>query len=139
VAVSFGQPDNSVMLHRLTRAFERFADVARKTDSEIALWMREAEIDIAVDLMGFTGQCRSAIFAHRPAPIQVNYLGFPGSLGAPYIDFIIADRVVIPPEHERHYTEKVVWLPDCYLPADPARSALAATYSREAEGLPPSG
>jgi predicted O-linked N-acetylglucosamine transferase (SPINDLY family) len=109
------------------------------SDFEIASWMRNREIDIAVDLMGFTGHCRSGIFSHRPAPVQVNFLGFPGSLGAPYFDYIIADPVVIPADHERYYAEKTVLLPNCYLPADPARLQLASAPRREAVGLPAGG
>jgi predicted O-linked N-acetylglucosamine transferase (SPINDLY family) len=138
IAVSFGSPDHSAMRRRLMDAFESFVDVAEKSDFEIASWMRNAEIDIAVDLMGFTGQCRSAIFAYRPASIQVNFLGFPGSLGASYFDYIIADPVVIPSGHERHYSEKLALLPNCYLPADPARLAPAKQPSRDAAGLPTS-
>ena len=103
---------------RLESAFERFIDLRGENDSDIAARLREMEIDIAVDLMGFTGECRSAIFAHRPAPLQVNYLGFPGTMGAPYIDYIVADATVIPEDHQRSYAEKIAYLPDCYLPSD---------------------
>lgn len=139
VAVSFGEHDNSAMRQRLMDAFDRFVDVYRKSELEIASRIRNAEIDIAVDLMGFTGHCRTTIFAHRPAPVQVNFLGFPGSVGAPYFDYIIADEVVIPPEHARHYSEQPALLPNCYLPADPARTKFAAPPSRESAGLPASG
>ena len=139
IAVSFGPPDQSEMRRRLEVAFERFVDCSGKTDIEIAAWMRDAEIDIAIDLMGFTGQCRSAIFAHRPAPLQVNYLGFPGSLGAPWFDYIIADSTVIPASDAGFYSEKLALLPYCYLPADPARLTLKPSPRREAEGLPPAG
>ena len=121
IAVSFGPPEKSTIRENMKSSFDRFVDVAKMSDFEIASWMRNSEIDIAVDLMGFTGHCRSGIFAHRPAPVQVNFLGFPGSLGAPYFDYIIADPVVIPADHERYYAEKSVLLPNCYLPADPAR------------------
>lgn len=139
LAVSFGPPDHIVMRTRLQSAFEKFADVAGQSDIAIAEWLRKAEIDIAIDLMGFTGQCRSAIFAHRPAPVQVNYLGFPGSLGAPYYDYIVADHTVIPPEHARFYAEQPVLLPHCYLPADPARLSDHRTPTRKAAGLPDQG
>ncbi len=139
IAVSFGPPDHSVMRTRLQSAFDNFVDVAGQSDFAIAEYLRRAEIDIAVDLMGFTGQCRSAIFAHRPAPIQVNYLGFPGSLGAPYYDYIVADQIVIPEEHAQFYAEKPALLPHCYLPADPARLNKRATPTRKAAGLPDEG
>ena len=137
IAVSFGSTDHSAMRRRLEAGFERFADVTGKTDFEIASWMCEAEIDIAVDLMGFTGQCRSAIFAHRPAPLQVNYIGFPGSLGAPWYDYIVADRTVIPDTQAAFFSEKLALLPQCYLPADGARLHGGRHFSREAAGLPP--
>lgn len=139
IAVSFGPPDHSVMRARLHPAFDNFADVAGQSDFAIAEWLRRAEIDIAVDLMGFTGQCRSAIFAHRPAPVQVNYLGFPGSLGAPCYDYIVADRIVIPEEHTKFYAEKPALLPHCYLPADPARLNKRPAPTRSAAGLPDRG
>jgi predicted O-linked N-acetylglucosamine transferase (SPINDLY family)/predicted negative regulator of RcsB-dependent stress response len=139
IAVSFGPPEKSTIRQSLESSFDRFVDVASMSDFEIASWMRNNEIDVAVDLMGFTGHCRSGIFAHRPAPVQVNFLGFPGSLGAPYFDYIIADPVVIRDGHERYYAEKTVLLPNCYLPADPARLNLAPRPPREAFGLPASG
>ena len=139
IAVSFGPADQSTMRRRLENAFERFVNVATKTDLEIASFMREAEIDIAVDLMGFTGHCRSAIFAHRPASLQVNYLGFPGTLGAPWYDYIIADRTVISEADTRFYSEKPALLPHCYLPADPARRQLSQPPARETAGLPSEG
>lgn len=83
--------------------------------------MRELEVDIAVDLTGYTEDNRTAIFAARPAPVQVNYLGFPGTLGADYIDYIVADAFVIPEEARRHYAKQVVWLPDCFQGNDDRR------------------
>src|SRR3990167_274103 len=80
--------------------------------------MREMEIDVAVDRAGYTADSRTDVFAHRPVPAQVNFLGYPGTLGTSYMDYIIADRHVIPPEHQRFYNEKVVYLPDAYLPTD---------------------
>ncbi len=139
IAVSFGPAERSALRTRLENSFDRFVDLAAKRDGEIAAWMREAEIDVAVDLMGFTGHCRSAIFAQRPAPVQVNFLGFPGSLGAPYMDYILADRTVIPPEHECFYSETVAYLPHCYLPANPERLRLPARPTREQAGLPAEG
>lgn len=139
IAVSFGPPDHSVMRARLQSAFDSFADVGGQSDFAIAEWLRRAEIDIAVDLMGFTGQCRSAIFAHRPAPVQVNYLGFPGSLGTPYYDYIVADQIVIPEDHTQFYAEKPALLPHCYLPADPVRLKKRPPPTRKAAGLPDQG
>jgi predicted O-linked N-acetylglucosamine transferase (SPINDLY family) len=135
IAVAFGPAEKTPMRLRLESAFERFLDLRTQSDLDIAARLREMEIDIAVDLMGFTGECRSAIFAHRPAPLQVNYLGFPGTMGAPYIDYIVADPTVIPEEHQRSYAEKIAYLPDCYLPSDSTRP-IAALPSRREAGLP---
>ena len=81
---------------RLEGAFERFLNLRGRSDADIATALRTLEVDIAVDLMGLTGECRTGIFARRPAPLQVNYLGFPGTMGAPYMDYILADATVIP-------------------------------------------
>ena len=139
IALSFGPPEKSALRESLEASFTRFVDVAKMSDSGIAFWIRDNEIDIAVDLMGFTGHCRSGIFAQRPAPVQVNFLGFPGSLGAPYFDYIIADPVVIPVDDERYYAEKPALLPNCYLPADATRLKVVSRPARDALGLPPSG
>jgi len=124
---------------RLESAFERFADVGGRGDGDIAALLRSMEVDIAVDLMGLTGECRTGIFARRPAPLQVNYLGFPGTMGAPYVDYIVADATVIPDEQYSHYAEKVVSLPHCYLPTDNTRHTAERTPTREEAGLPAGG
>jgi protein O-GlcNAc transferase len=139
VAISFGSAAPTPMRARLESAFGRFVDVRGKSDFEIAALMRDTEIDIAVDLMGYTGACRSWILAWRPAPVQVNFLGFPGTMGADHIDYIIADRIVIPESDHAHYSEKVAYLPDCYLPNDATRSIAARTPSRSELGLPEAG
>ena len=95
-AISFGPDDNSEMRQRLKTSFERFIDAKTYSDDQIANLVRSSEVDILVDLMGFTTDSRTGIFARRAAPIQVNYLGYPGTMGAEYIDYIIADRIVIP-------------------------------------------
>ena len=139
IAISFGPPEKSALRESLEASFDRFVNVANMSDFDNASYIRDSKIDIAVDLMGFTGHCRSRIFAHRAAPVQVNFLGFPGSLGAPYFDYIIADAVVIPAEHHQHYVEKAALLPNCYLPGDPARLNLPSAPPRQALGLPPNG
>ena len=110
-ALSFGQNDNSPPRRRLEAAFEHFIDVRDNSDQEIAALMRRAEIDIAVDLMGFTKDNRLGVLARRAAPVQVNYLGYPGTTGAPYMDYILADATVIPEDHDAFYAERVVRLP----------------------------
>ena len=109
------------------------------SDNDAAAQLRALEIDIAVDLNGYTGDARTRIFAARPAPIQVNYLGFPGTMGAPYMDYIIADRVVIPEANAGHYTEKVVYLPHTYQPNDHMRRAAERMPTRAEAGLPEHG
>ena len=138
-AISFGPDPNDEMRARLRAAFNRFIDVREKSDQDIALLLRELEIDIAVDLQGFTKHCRPGIVAHRAAPVQVNYLGYPGTMGAPYIDYILGDRCVIPLEHHPSYAEKVVYLPDCYQVNDSKRRIAARTPTRAELGLPEEG
>ena len=101
------------MSERLESAFDRFIPVHGLDDEEVARLMREMEIDIAVDLMGYTEGSRTRIFARRPAPLQVAHLGFPGTMGASYIDYIIVDPVLVPSERQVHYAEKLVHLPHC--------------------------
>ncbi|MSP94843.1 MAG: tetratricopeptide repeat protein [Alphaproteobacteria bacterium] len=135
IAVSFGPDDESPMRARLTRSFERFIDARGENDAAIAARMREEEIDIAVDLKGFTSDARPDIFAFRPAPVQVNYLGFPASMGADFMDYLIADSVLVPETDEIYYSENIVRLPHSYQPNDRSRG-IAATPSRAEAGLP---
>jgi protein O-GlcNAc transferase len=137
-AISFGPDDGSALRKRIVAGCDHFFDVSSATDQEIAQRMAELEIDIAVDLKGFTLHCRPGIFARRPAPIQVNYLGHPGTTGAEYIDYILADRTVIPPDHEQYYSERVVVVPGCYQ-ANDARRAIGKVPSRGDAGLPDRG
>ncbi|MGH8641639.1 MAG: tetratricopeptide repeat protein [Burkholderiales bacterium] len=138
-AVSFGPRRSDVMRARLTEAFERFVEVGHLSDREVALMLRDLEIDIAVDLKAYTKDCRPGILAHRGAPVQVNFLGYPGTMGAPYMDYIIGDRTVIPPEHRACYTESVVYLPDCYQVNDSKRGIATRTPARSELGLPEQG
>ncbi len=138
-AVSFGQDVHDEMRSRLQRAFDRFIDVREKSDSEVAQLLREQEIDIAVDLKGFTFGNRTGILAQRAAPIQVNYLGYPGTMGADYIDYILADRHVLPEEERQHYSEKVVYLPDSYQVTDSKRGIVQQAPTRGQAALPESG
>jgi protein O-GlcNAc transferase len=126
------------MQERLRNAVDRFVDVGNRGDLEIARLARELEVDILVDLTGHTRGGRMGLFAHRPAPIQVNF-NCPGTSGADYLDYIIADPVVVPPEHHRFCSEKVVYLPDTFLPNDSRRGISANTPSRGDGGLPERG
>jgi FkbM family methyltransferase len=138
-AISFGPENNSPMRQRLVKAFDRFIDVRQMSHLEAAQQIRDLEIDIAVDLQGYTRDCRPQILAHRPAPIQVNYLGYPGTLGADFIDYILVDPFIVPPDQQPFFTEKLVHLPDCYLVNDSQRIIADHTPSRQECGLPEQG
>jgi protein O-GlcNAc transferase len=134
------RPEQATPLgQRIKGAFDRFIDVTAQTDAQAAALLRSLEIDIAVDLMGSSGGGRPGIFALRPAPVQVSYLGYPGTSGAHDLDYLIADAVVIPPGEQSCYSESVVYLPDSYLPGDDARVTAADTPTRAQCGLPPAG
>jgi protein O-GlcNAc transferase len=138
-AISFGVDDNSEMRRRVQASFERFVDARTYSDDQIADLVRALEIDIVVDLMGFTTDSRTGIFARRPAPVQVNYLGYPGTMGARYIDYIIADRVVIPDNQRQFYSEKPVFLANSYLVSDARRPIAGKAFTRAELGLPSTG
>ncbi len=135
IGISIGRSDDSAIRARLVKGFDRFHDFATLNSDEIARRLREMEIDIAVDLAGHTGGGRPQIFAHRPAPVQAAWLGYPGTSGAPFIDYLIADRIVAPLEDQPFFTEKLAHLPHTYFPADPVRE-IGAVPSRQACGLP---
>jgi protein O-GlcNAc transferase len=137
--ISFGVDDHSEMRRRVSASFERFVDASSYSDDQIAGLIKALEIDIVVDLMGFTTDSRTGIFARRPAPIQAHYLGYPGTMGARYIDYIIADRVVIPDNQREFYSEKLILLPDSYLVNDRKRSISDRTFTRTELGLPSTG
>jgi predicted O-linked N-acetylglucosamine transferase (SPINDLY family) len=134
-AISFGPDDKSEMRARLEAAFDRFIDVRADSDADVAALLRRMEIDIAVDLKGFTDGARPGILAHRPAPVQAHYLGYAGTMGASYIDYLIADRIVIPEEARAHYAEKIIHLPDTYQCNDSKR-AIGRVPARAEAGLP---
>ena len=136
VALSFGPHKTGEMRERLERAFSRFTEVGHLSDEAMARRVRELEIDIVVDLKGYTGDARAGIFAWRAAPVQVNYIGYPGSMAADYIDYVVADAHVISPEDERWYSEKVVYLPGSYQVNDSQRRIAPETPTRADQGLP---
>jgi predicted O-linked N-acetylglucosamine transferase (SPINDLY family) len=127
------------MLKRLKAAFPRFIEARTLSDEHIANLIRSSEVDILVDLMGFTKDARTEVFARRPAPVQVNYLGYPGTMGSSYVDYIIADKTVAPVEHQPFYTEKIVHLPDSYQVNDSKRRIAELTSTRQGAGLPETG
>ena len=138
-AISFGEDDGSDMRGRIQRGFDHFIDVRNQRNEDIAALLRAREIDIVVDLAGYSGYCRPRILALRPAPVQVNYLGYPATMGAEFIDYIIADRSLIPEADQQHYTEKVVYLPDSYMANDRNRRIAERHPTRAEVGLPPGG
>jgi protein O-GlcNAc transferase len=135
-ALSFGPDWQCESRSRLKRAFNRFMDVRHESDQRVATLLHDMKVDIAVDLMGFTRDARTGIFARRPAPIQVNYLGYPATMGAEYIDYIIADRFAIPAGSQRFYSESVVYLPDSFQATDATPRILQESPTRAAMGLP---
>lgn len=136
---SFGPDPDDAMRRRVSAAFDRFVDVRAKSDLDIALLARGLGIDIAVDLKGFTADHRAGVFANRAAPVQVSYLGYPGTMGAEYMDYLIADSMVIPASARQHYAEKIVYLPNSYQPNDSHRQIAARHFSRAELHLPDSG
>ncbi len=139
IAFSFGPQNGDDMQKRIIAACDRYVDVTTRTDREVAALSREMEIDIAVDLKGLSGGHRLGIFAHRAAPIQVAYLGYPCTLGAPYIDYLIADNTIIPDASRHFYTEKIVNLPNSYQVNDRKRKVGDQVFTRTELGLPDSG
>jgi predicted O-linked N-acetylglucosamine transferase (SPINDLY family) len=138
-AFAFGPETNDPIVSRLTKAFERFIDVRQKSDFEVVTLARDLGIDIAVDLNGFTGHSRGKIFALRAAPVQIGFLGYPGTIGASFMDYLIADGTVVPRAQRMHYAEKIAYLPGCFLPFDSSYAIADRTFAREELGLPPSG
>jgi predicted O-linked N-acetylglucosamine transferase (SPINDLY family) len=136
---AFGPPAADAMRRRLQGAFERFVDVSAKHDAEVVSLARELEVDIAVDLNGYTRHSRTGIFAGRAAPLQVSYLGYPGTMGAPFIDYLVADPTLVPPQQREHYTERIAYLPASYLPIDTTQRAPERILHRVEVGLPASG
>ena len=137
--ISTGIDDGSAMRKRIKAAFDVFSDVSRRSDKEIAEHISRAEIDILVNLNGFFGEERTGLVAFKPAPIQVNYLGFPGTMGAPYMDYILADKWIIPEDQQQYYEEKVIYLPDTYQ-ANDRKKVIGDTVRKRAEfGLPEKG
>ena len=139
LGVSFTKDDGSSVRRRIAQSCDKFVTLRDEPDHEIARWLREQEVEIAVDLKGLTGFARPGIFALRPAPVQVSYLGHPGSLGASCIDYLVADEFLIPPASQAFYAEKIAYLPDSYQVNDRKRAVLQETPTRAAAGLPDDG
>lgn len=136
---SFGGKDGGEITARLAGASTSYRDVHRLSDVEIARLARKDGLDIAVDLKGYTKSARPDIFACRAAPVQINYLGFPGTMGAPFIDYLLADEILVPDSHAAFYSEKIIHLPHSYQPTDETRVVPATAGSRSDHGLPEQG
>jgi predicted O-linked N-acetylglucosamine transferase (SPINDLY family) len=139
VGISFGPDDRSETRARLMKAFDQFHDVRWKSDLEIAQLLNDLQVDIAIDLNGQTQGARLGIFSHRPAPIQVSYLGYASTTGADFIDYVIADEVALPFDQQPFYTEKIVHLPDTYLVSDSKRAISSRLPTRREAELPDDG
>lgn len=139
IGYSHGQLDCSEMRYRLGKAFDALVDLRNFDDREAAQKIHADGIDILIELKGYTQGARSEIAAQRPAPIQVNYLGYPGTMGADFIDYVIADPITLPMDQQPFYDEKIVHLPDCYQPNDTHRRVADLTPSRADCGLPENG
>lgn len=130
---------SSPMRRRVADSFDRLIPIRHLDTQAAATAVRAAGIDILVNLNGYFGAARNDVFRERPAPVQVNYLGFPGTVGDGYLDYMVADRIVVPDDHFSFYSEKVVRLPHSYQANDDRRSITARTGGRKTHGLPTSG
>ncbi len=137
-AVSFGPDDGSDMRVRLVKTFDRFHDASGQTDRNVAQLLRRWEIDVAIDLGSHTSGARPWVLAHRPCPVQAKYMGYPGTSGSDFIDWIVADRIVVPPDQDRFFSEKVAALPDTLWVTD-TRTEVLPPPTRAEAGLPESG
>jgi protein O-GlcNAc transferase len=139
VGIALRPEEHGAFGGRVKRAFDHFIDVSGKSDRAVAELMRAFEIDIAVDLTGLTEGLRPQIFSHRPAPVQVQYLGYPGTMGASFIDYLLADTIVVPPGSAALYSEHIVYLPHCFQANDTQRKISAKAMARADTGLPHEG
>ena len=139
IAFDNGVADSSEIRARIEDAFDQIIDIRNLPDLDVAQLIKQMDIDILVNLNGYFGKGRQGIFAYKPSPIQVNFLGFPGTLGAPYIDYLVADPVVIPPTSKQFYDEKIAYLPNSYQVNDAKRKIANRKFSRTELGLPEAG
>lgn len=139
IAFSFGPNTQDESRQRILKAFDQFIDVTELSDQQVARLSREMGVDIAVDLKGYTKDSRPGIFSYRAAPIQVNYLGYPGTMGSPYMDYIIADPVLIPKSSQIFYSEKIAYLPNSYQVNDRSRKVSDRVFTRSECNLPDQG
>jgi protein O-GlcNAc transferase len=136
IGLDNGEGDDGNLRHRLQAAFDEFTDIRGIGDFDLAQQLRAKEVDILFNLNGFFGAHRTGLFANRAAPIQINFLGCPGTMGIDYMDYLIADNVVIPKESYHYYNEKIISLPHSYQINDSKRPELKRTITRKDCGLP---
>jgi predicted O-linked N-acetylglucosamine transferase (SPINDLY family) len=139
IGLDNGWDDGSPIRKRIEKAFDKFINISRMSDTEVVELVKYEAVDILINLNCFFGLSRNSVFSYKPAPVQVNYLGFPGTLGATYMDYIIADKYVIPEYSQDFYYEKVVYLPNCYQVNDRNRVIADKVFRREELGLPNDG
>jgi len=138
-AFSFGPDKTDGMRQRVSSSFDQFLDVKLQSDQAVGQLSRDLGIDLAIDLKGYTQHARAGIFSFRAAPIQISYLGYPGTMAARYMDYLIADRILIPIKNKKYYTEKIAYLPHSYQVNDTKRQIADRQFSREELGLPRDG
>lgn len=139
IGFALNREDSSAMRQRMKAACDEFFDISGMTDEQAVALAREAALDIAVDLNGYTEGCRPAIFKARICVSQISYLGFPGTTGSPFFDYTVADPTIIPLRMRTHYTESLLYLPDCFQPNDDARELSGQSHTRQTYGLPTEG
>ena len=139
IGVSLGPPDDSDVRGRIVRAFDGFHDMHARSDEDIVRLTRQLEIDVVIDLAGYTEHSRPGILARRVGSVQASYLGYCGTSGANFVDYLLVDRIVAPPEEQRFFTERLVYLPDSFMVGDSTQTISQATPSRRECGLPDDG
>ena len=135
-AFSYGPNSDDPMRKRIIKAVDQFIDIKDMTDLEILSLCKDKEIDIAIHRNGYTKNNRTELFSLRIAPIQINYLGYPGTMGANFIDYIIADQIIIPTEYRDCYSEKIIYMPHSYQPNDNKREISRKKITKSDMGLP---
>jgi predicted O-linked N-acetylglucosamine transferase (SPINDLY family) len=133
---SSGWDDKSLRRNRIVAAFDKFIDISKMLDFDAAKLIYKEQIDILINLNGFVGIGKPIVFSYRPAPIQINYLGFPGTIGSKYIDYILCDQTVVPSQSKKFYNEKIIYLPDSYQANDTKRKISEKRFLREELSLP---
>jgi protein O-GlcNAc transferase len=130
IGYSAGVDDGGPMRHRIAAAFDRFVDISKIPDQEAARLIYSDAVDVLIDLNGYKSENRGKILAYRPAPIQVNYLAYPGTMGADFVDYILVEPIVVPADQQSFFNERLVHLPDCYQCNDDKRDIATATLPR---------